>query len=64
MNNISGKLQRINELHSSYLRFQYPLLFPYGKDRYRHDISHRDTLCEKIRKRTCLTIKEWFSFRM
>jgi len=28
MENISGKLQRINELHMSYLGYQYPLLFP------------------------------------
>jgi len=32
MENIGGKLQRINELHTSYLGFQYPLLFPYGED--------------------------------
>jgi len=43
MENKSGKLQRINELHTSYLGFQYPLLFPYGEDGYRHDVSHRDT---------------------
>ncbi|KAF1885826.1 hypothetical protein Lal_00042699 [Lupinus albus] len=27
----SGKLKRINELHASYLAFQYPLLFPHEK---------------------------------
>ncbi|XP_035838217.1 uncharacterized protein LOC110901544 [Helianthus annuus] len=28
----SGMLQRISELHPSYLALQYPLLFPYGDD--------------------------------
>lgn len=34
----SRKLQRINELHASYLGLQYPLLFPCGEDGYRHDV--------------------------
>ncbi|GKB78135.1 helicase-like protein [Tanacetum coccineum] len=36
-----GDLQRISELHPSYLALQYPLLFPYAKDGYRTDIYHR-----------------------
>ena len=39
----NGELQRIHELHSSYLGLQYPLLFPYGEDGYRPDILHRST---------------------
>ena len=27
-----GQLQRIHELHSSYLVLQYPILFSYGED--------------------------------
>ncbi|CAH1415218.1 unnamed protein product [Lactuca virosa] len=38
----SGFLQRISELHPSYLPLQYPLLFPYGDDGYNIDILHRD----------------------
>ncbi|XP_021971485.1 uncharacterized protein LOC110866652 [Helianthus annuus] len=38
----SRMLQRISELHPSYLALQYPLLFPYGDDGYRIDIPHRD----------------------
>ncbi|XP_019184562.1 PREDICTED: uncharacterized protein LOC109179508 [Ipomoea nil] len=34
-----GQLQRISELNPSYLPLQYPLLFPYGEDGYREDIS-------------------------
>jgi len=40
----SEKLQRINELHTSYLRYQYLLLFPFGEDGYKHDVSHRDRM--------------------
>ena len=59
-----GDLQRINELHDTYLALQYPLLFPYGEDRYRHDILHKVTSLGPARKRMCLTIREWFSFKL
>ncbi|KAL6577223.1 hypothetical protein OROMI_011499 [Orobanche minor] len=35
----TGYLKRINELHASYIGLQYPLIFPYGEDGYREDIS-------------------------
>ena len=44
------ELQRIHELHPSYLPLQYPLLFPYGEDGYRADILHRCTSSNKKRK--------------
>nr|CAD1824599.1 unnamed protein product [Ananas comosus var. bracteatus] len=37
----TGLLQRIHELHPSYLPMQYPLLFPYGEHGYRDDIQIR-----------------------
>ncbi|KAH1060573.1 hypothetical protein GYH30_004170 [Glycine max] len=46
----NGELQRIHELHPSYLPLQYPLLFPYGEDGYRADILHRSTSSSKKRK--------------
>ncbi|KAL5163060.1 hypothetical protein HKD37_07G020033 [Glycine soja] len=42
----------------------YPLLFPYGEDGYRADILHRSTSSSKKRKRNCLTMKEWFAYRL
>ena len=33
-----GQLQRINELHPSYLPLQYPILSPYGENGYKRDI--------------------------
>ena len=59
-----GRLQRINDLHTSYLGFQYLLLFPYGEDGYRHDASHRDIVIGNNTKRNRLTIREWFCFRI
>lgn len=59
----SGELQRINELHASYLGYQYPLLFPYGEDDYRHDVTHQAIESSQGRKRNQLTIKEWLCFR-
>ncbi|KAI5392584.1 hypothetical protein KIW84_077109 [Lathyrus oleraceus] len=37
-----GELQRIDEYHTSYLGYHYPLLFPYGEDGYRPNVRHRD----------------------
>ncbi|KAG5133792.1 hypothetical protein JHK82_024980 [Glycine max] len=59
-----GQLQRIHELHSSYLALQYPLLFPYGEDEYRPDILHNSRSDGKKRKRNRLTMREWFSYRL
>ncbi|CAH1414995.1 unnamed protein product [Lactuca virosa] len=47
----SGLLQRISELHPSYLALQYPLLFPYGDDGYRVDILHRVVYTIEFQKR-------------
>ncbi|CAL0303465.1 unnamed protein product [Lupinus luteus] len=60
----SGQLKRIDELHASYMAFQYPLLFPFGEDGYRHDICHRVRLGSNNRKRNRLTIREWMSFTL
>ncbi|KAG4906817.1 hypothetical protein JHK82_055469 [Glycine max] len=60
----NGQLQRIHELHCSYLALQYPLLFHYEEDGYRTDIVHRDTLSRKRRKRNRLTMREWFAYRL
>ncbi|XP_012833846.1 PREDICTED: uncharacterized protein LOC105954712 [Erythranthe guttata] len=47
----SNKLQRISELHPLYLPLQYPILFPYGEDGYRDDISLRESSFAHNRKR-------------
>ncbi|RZB57750.1 hypothetical protein D0Y65_046418 [Glycine soja] len=60
----NGELQRIHELHSSYLGLQHPILFPYGEDGYRPDILHRCTLSSRKRKRNRLTMREWFAYRL
>nr|KAJ0194029.1 hypothetical protein LSAT_V11C800414390 [Lactuca sativa] len=60
----SGSLQRINELHPSYLALQYPLLFPYGDDGYRVDIPHRDSDDPTNRKHRNCTMREFFAYRI
>jgi len=60
----SGRLQRINELHPSYLGLQYPLLFSYGEDGYHSDMKHRDMDDSHERKRNKLTIREFLCFRL
>ena len=61
---LHGQLQRIHELHSSYLALQYPLLFPYGEDGYRPDILHSSAPDNKKRKRNRLTMREWFAYKL
>ncbi|XP_031111844.1 uncharacterized protein LOC116015818 [Ipomoea triloba] len=59
----TGQLKRINQLNPAYLPLQYPLLFPYGEDGYREDISFSDAWHQRHhggRKR--ISPKEYFSF--
>ncbi|CAH1430090.1 unnamed protein product [Lactuca virosa] len=60
----SGFLQRISELHPSYLPLQYPLLFPYGDDGYNVDILHRGVTSTTNSKRAKCTMREFFAFRI
>ncbi|CAJ2658557.1 unnamed protein product [Trifolium pratense] len=60
----SGKLERINEFHSAYLGYQYPLLFPYGEDGYRRGTLHKERPDVIITRRNRLTIMDWLSFRI
>jgi len=60
----SGKLQRIDEFHASYLGFQYPLIFPYGEDGYRPGILLKYKDDAVVTKRNRLTIKAWLCFRI
>ena len=59
----SGSLQRINELHPSYLPLKYPLLFPYGDDGYRVDIPHRGVALLTNAKRSTCTMRQFFAYR-
>ncbi|KAM3287217.1 hypothetical protein P3S67_020647 [Capsicum chacoense] len=56
----SGQLQRINELNATYLGLQYPLLFPYGEDGYKEDIS----LSSGDKGRQRVSMHEFFSYRI
>ncbi|XP_035838895.1 uncharacterized protein LOC110906904 [Helianthus annuus] len=46
----SGGLQRISELHPSYLALQYPLIFPYAEDGYRVDRQNQFSLLLNAKK--------------
>ncbi|CAH9106984.1 unnamed protein product, partial [Cuscuta europaea] len=57
-------LQRINELHPSYLALQYPILFPYGEDGYRLEIKYRQVEGRDAIKRKDVTMREFFAYRL
>ncbi|XP_074306204.1 uncharacterized protein LOC141641444 [Silene latifolia] len=63
----SDGLQRINELHPSYMALQYPLLFPCGEDSYYIGIKYYYDLTssnKKKRKRECVTMREYYAYRL
>ncbi|XP_022041196.1 uncharacterized protein LOC110943770 [Helianthus annuus] len=60
----SGGLQRISELHPSYLALQYPFIFPYAEDRFRLGIKHRGVSVDCDILRTSTTMREFFSYRI
>ncbi|XP_071738942.1 uncharacterized protein [Rutidosis leptorrhynchoides] len=60
----SKRLERISELHPSYLALQYPLLFPYVEDGYRPDIYHKGVEIEDAVGHARLTIREFFAYRL
>nr|XP_043633374.1 uncharacterized protein LOC122604555 [Erigeron canadensis] len=60
----SGNLQRINELHPSYLALQYPLLFPFAEDGYRIDIPLRDVEDLNGPGRTRVSMRAFIAYRI
>lgn len=57
-------LQRITELHPSFMALQYPLLFPYGEDGYRMGISHRNPETGRCYKQQTVTMRQYYAFRL
>ncbi|XP_074313927.1 uncharacterized protein LOC141649130 [Silene latifolia] len=62
----SGRLQRISELHASYLALQYPILFQRGEDGHKLGIPHSQhsiaSSSSNENTRGKLTLREWFAF--
>ncbi|XP_058742520.1 uncharacterized protein LOC131615017 [Vicia villosa] len=59
-----GHLQRIDEFHSAYLAYQYPMIFAYGEDGYRDNILHKYKHEKEVTKQNRQTIKDWLCFRL
>ncbi|KAL3629951.1 hypothetical protein CASFOL_026263 [Castilleja foliolosa] len=59
----SEDLQRINELHPSYLGLQYPLILSYGEDGYRKEYCYSSNNAVEGRKRNKITVRDFFAFR-
>lgn len=60
----TGMLQRISEIHPSYLALQYPLILCYGEDGWRPKIEkgfigiHNNKITKNI------SMRQWFAFRI
>lgn len=57
-----GQLQIIYEFHANYTAYQYPLIFHYGENGYRTNVSHRDSEIFDDKKHNRLTVREWLAF--
>ncbi|KAK9275061.1 hypothetical protein L1049_022319 [Liquidambar formosana] len=58
------RLQRISEIHPSYMPLQYPLLFPYGEDGWRIGIPYQVGSVPARSVRTTVSIREFYAFRL
>ncbi|KAH9698190.1 ATP-dependent DNA helicase [Citrus sinensis] len=56
-------LRRFTDLHPSFMPMTYPLIYPYGEDGYRPDISLRD-ITDSPFKRQKLTMRQYYCFRL
>ncbi|WVZ88359.1 hypothetical protein U9M48_034889 [Paspalum notatum var. saurae] len=56
-------LQRISELHPSFMSMQYPLLFPYGEDGFRFEITYEGTRGHE-NERKYVTMMEYYAYRI
>ncbi|KAJ1288125.1 hypothetical protein BS78_02G065900 [Paspalum vaginatum] len=57
------QLQRISELHPSFMSMQYPLLFPYGEDGFRAEIPYEQKK-GRAGKRKYVTMLEYYCCRI
>jgi len=58
---MDGTLQRIDEIHPSYMPLHYPLLFSYDIDGWNSDIP-RMTSCST--SRSAAAMREFYTFRI
>lgn len=57
-------LQRINELHPSYMALQYPFLNPYGEDGFRLGILYRNIDVISPTIDDFVTMREYYAYRL
>ncbi|GJS02537.1 helicase [Tanacetum coccineum] len=57
-----GGPKRISELHPSYMALQYPLLFPYGEDRFHEKIPYHNNAGARKTKRGFVSMKEYYAY--
>ena len=60
----SNGLQRISELHPSFMAMQYPLLFPYGEDGFQLGIKYKNNEGRRHTKKICVTMREYYAYRL
>uniref|UniRef100_A0A6N2MFD4 ATP-dependent DNA helicase n=1 Tax=Salix viminalis TaxID=40686 RepID=A0A6N2MFD4_SALVM len=58
----SNTLQRISKLHPKFMALQYPLLFPFGEDGYRTNISFADNHSDVSGKRQRVPMRGFYAY--
>jgi hypothetical protein len=60
-----GFLKRLHETHAKYIPLQYPLLFPFGEDKYQENIPLNSlTATDTIDKLVRVSLRSFISFRL
>ena len=54
----------LEEKYPSYMALQYLILFPYGEDRFHDDITYSTSTLRRKTKRKCVTMREFYAYRL
>ena len=60
----SDGLQRITDLHLSFMAMQYPILFPFGEDGFYIGIPYFNNEGRRKTKRETVTMREYYAYRI
>ena len=60
----SDGLQRISDLHPSFMVMQYPILFPFGEDGFYIGIPYFNNEGRRKIKQEIVTMREYYTYRI
>ncbi|XVF63926.1 hypothetical protein PTKIN_Ptkin09bG0125600 [Pterospermum kingtungense] len=55
-------LQRISDIHHSFMALQYPILFPYGEDGFHLELKYQRYILGRKTKRSSVTVRKYYAY--